>query len=329
MTPSKLSGLIKFLTEHGSQSISYSTLQSDLHHRIDPDCGYAAYGSHGNHNFILGRPICARNEMADFVASAIADLNDPAFVQIDDETAALLHDQFGYKVTRMGVETLLPIPEYQLDGDSKKSRLRASIRKGRATTDVFELDQRELAARFEVGPGELDRLTSDWVATKKIRRELRFLIRKAVYEDEPFVRKFYSLDDRRQLHGFIFFDPIFKDGEVVGYCPTVMRARPGSSMGHVAYILFAAMEVFKREGKQVLSLGLSPSPPARSAFRHDRITFHGLKLLYRYGNGFYNFKGMRYYKNQFKGMTQDTYCATRRTFSVPESLAIARFTGFI
>ena len=303
MTPGKLNGLIELLKRHGSQSIAYSTLQSDLNHRIEPGRGYAAYGSCLNHNFMLGNPICSLDEMADFIGNAVSDLNDPAFVQIDRETAKLLHDRFGYKVTRFGVETFLSIQNYCLEGDTAKSRLRASIRRGREVTDVFEFSQAELNERFSIGPVELDAVTKAWIATKKIKRQLRFLTRQPVYHDEPFVRKFYSIDADQNLQGFIFFDPIFEEGEVVGYCPSVMRARPGASMGHVAYILFMAMDVFKAEGKELLSLGLSPSLPDRSGFRHDPLTFHGLKLLYRYGNSFYNFRGMSYYKNQFKGMT--------------------------
>lgn len=329
MTPGKLNGLIELLRRHGSQSIGYSTLQGDLNHRVEPGRGYAAYGSHLNHNFVLGNPICSPEEMAEFVESAIGALDDPAFVQVDRETAELLHDRFGYKVTRFGVETFLPIQDYSLEGDPRKSRLRASIRRGREVSEVFELAQSDLAEKFGIGPAELDAVTAEWLAAKKVKRQLRFLIRQPVYHDEPYVRKFYSIDADKGLQGFIFFDPIFADGEIVGYCPSVMRARPGASMGHAAYILFTAMDVFKIEGKELLSLGLSPSAPQGSGFRHDALTLHGLKLLYRYGNCFYNFKGMSYYKNQFKGMTSDSFCATRRSFSAVESLAIARFTGFI
>ncbi len=329
MTPRKLNRLIELLSEHGSQSISYSTLQSDLKHHIELERGYAAYGSHLNHNFILGNPICSPDEKTDFIESVISNLDDPAFVQVDRETAELLHDEFGYKVTKLGVETLLPIQEYRLEGDTAKSRLRASIRRGRETAEVVELSQSELAQNFDIGPAELEAVTAEWRRTKKIKRPLRFLIRRAVYDDEPYVRKFYSIDANKNLQGFMFFDPIFDGGEVVGYCPSVMRARPSASMGHVAYILFMAMEEFKAEGKSLISLGLSPSLPNRSGLRHDLLTYYGLKLLYRYGNGLYNFKGMSFYKNQFRGLTSDSYCATRRAFSGFESLAIARFTGFI
>ncbi len=329
MTPSKFNGLIELLKRHGSQSIAYSTLQSDLNHRVEPGLGYAAYGSHLKHNFILGNPICPPEEMADFVQGAITDLDDPAFVQVDRETANMLHDDFGYKVTRFGVETFLPVQDYSLEGDAGKSRLRASVRRGREVAEVIELDRADLADRFGIGAAELNAVTAEWLATKKVKRQLRFLIRRPVYHDEPFVRKFYSIDADQNLQGFIFFDPIFADGEVAGYCPSVMRARPGSSMGHAAYILLTAMDVFKAEGKELLSLGLSPSAPQSSGLRHDALTFLGLKLLYQYGNCLYNFKGMSYYKNQFSGLTRDSFCATRRSFSAVESLAIARVTGFI
>jgi len=329
MTPSKLNHLLGFLKSYGTQSIAYSTLQNYLDHHVIEDIGYAAYGNRSGHRFVLGGPICPDQYMARFIDSLIGELKNPAFVQIDKKTAELLHDHFGYKVTRLGIETLLPIQKYSLDDDSNKSRLRASIRRGRERAKVFELDQSALVERFAIEESDLDEISKQWIDVKTNKRPLRFLIRKAKYADEPYVRKFYSIDDKENVLGFIFFDPIFERGDIVGYCPSVMRAKPSAPMGHAAFILFEAIAKFKEEDIETISLGLSPEAPSRSAFRHDMMTFYGLRMLYEYGNRIYNFKGTRYYKSQFKGRSVDSYFATKKTFSIFESFAIARYAGFI
>ena len=329
MTPSKLNHLIGYLKDHGSQSIDYSTLQDHLDHHVINDIGYAAYGNQSGHRFVLGGPICSREHMVEFIQSLVGALGNPAFVQIDKKTAELLHDQFGYKITRLGIETFLPIQDYSLYDDSKKSRLRASVRRGRERARVLELDQSALMDRFAIDETDLGELSMQWIDVKTNKRPLRFLLRKATYSDEPYVRKFYSIDDDNNVLGFIFFDPIFKNGDIIGYCPSVIRTKPGAPMGHAAYILFEALAEFKEENRKIISLGLSPVTPSRSAFRHDLMTFYGLKFLYEYGNRMYNFSGMSYYKKQFKGSSVDSYCATRKTFSAFESLAIARYVGFV
>lgn len=329
MTPSKLNNLLEFLRKFGGQSISYSTLQNDLDHLVIEGKGYAAYGSKLGQNFVLGRPICADKNIPVIVDELAKKLKYPAFVQIDKETAKLLYNDFGYKITRMGVETVLPVQCYELEGDSKKNNLRISVKKGSAVADVHELNQAQLKELFNIDVKDLEEISQEWLATKTSKKPLRFLVRQAVYGDEPYVRKFYSVNGNNEPLGFIFFDPIFSNREVIGYCPSVMRARPSAPMGHAAYILLKAMEKFKSEDKRLLSLGLSPISPSKSFFRHDLTTFYALKLLYAYGNTIYNFKGMRYYKNQYRGLTSDMYIATKKVFSGFESLAIARFCGFI
>ena len=49
-------------------------------------------------------------------------LKNPAFVQVDLATASILHREFNYKVTQLGVETFIPMQKYSLQNDPWKAQ---------------------------------------------------------------------------------------------------------------------------------------------------------------------------------------------------------------
>lgn len=327
---SSLSSFLPYIIQYGTNSVSYSALQSNLRYWHKRDVGFAPYGSYSGYNFVLGRPLCPDDHLVEFLELFIKDLNNPAFVQIGEAVAQVLHDSFGYKVTQMGIEHFLNIQNYFLENDPQKGRLRASLRRGLKKAKVYELTQAQLMNWFGIFPKDLEHLSSDWLARKTFKKPLSFLIRKPIYEDEPFVRKFYSIDAYNNLQGFIFFSPIFKEGRVTGYCTDIMRASAKAPYGHVAYMILQAINKFKKEGKDFLSLGLSPEiNNAKASMRHDKLTHHSLKFLYKYGNNLFNFKGIYRYKKQFRGITKPSYIATRRRIPASELLALLQYMDFI
>ncbi|MFQ5574176.1 MAG: phosphatidylglycerol lysyltransferase domain-containing protein [Terriglobia bacterium] len=323
------SALLPLLTKYGGSSISYSTLEPGLKHWFVANVGYAAYTSSLGHKFVLGCPVCHDESLGVITSDLVNNLNRPAFVQIDEAFAELLHAKFGYKITQIGVETSLDIQKYSLTDDSRKSRLRASLRKGRLTSNVHELTSAELSDRFRIGRINLDELSRKWLAGKTKRKYLRFLIRTISYDDQPFVRKFYSIGRDNQLQGFAFFTPIFEEDNTVGYCCDAVRTGPDAPYGHAAYLILSALDHFRQEGLRTLSLGLSPVVSRDAEFRPDFLTTQALKYLYRYGNGLFNFSGIYRYKKQFGGERKPAFMATGRTFTGIESLALARLMRFV
>lgn len=320
---------INYLKKYGSEPISYSTLQEGLNDFHAENVGFMSYANYWGYNFVLGGPVCSEKYNLQFLTNAIQILQEPTFVQIGKKTAKVLHDAFGYKITQLGIETNISIQEYQLQNDPEKRNLRSFMRKGKEQSVVYELTQSELKERFGISPSDLDGLSKKWLSNKTSKEQLKFLVRNTVYEDEPFVRKFYSIGRNNKLMGFVFFNPLFNNDEVVGYCADIMRASDAASKGHVAYMILAALEKFKAEGKVILSLGLSPCANIRkSEFHHDVITFLLLKMFFNYGNRIYNFKGIYDNKKQYRGVEEEVFVAIKKV-PIFKLIAINKYIGVI
>lgn len=322
-------GLLPFLTKYGTNTISYAALHSNLHKWFDQKYGFASYASHLGFNYVLGRPLCSDKFLPYVIKSLTRELDSPAFVQVGEYVANVLHDKFNYKITQIGVERFLDIQTYNLDDSPIKGRLRASVRRGLETSKVYELDQEQLQSGFGVDQQNLEDFSADWLGRKTLKKPLRFLIRKPVYTDEPFIRKFYSFDKKNNLLGFVFFSPFFKNNQIIGYCTDIMRAASSAPYGHVAFIIMQALEKFKAEGKELLSLGLAPKVCVKPNYRNDWLTHRGLKLLYQYSNHFFDFTGIYNYKKQFGGITKPSFIATKRHFTLLESFALMNYMGFL
>lgn len=320
---------IERLKKWGSSPISYSILQKGLCDYYNAS-GLVSYANYLTYNFVLGDPICPEYEKIDFLQEVITKLKFPAFVQVQEDTARLLHDKFRYKINQLGIETSINIQTYSLLNDTKKTNVRAFIRKGNAQSKVYELTQEELRRDFNITIQDMVKFSEEWLSGKTKKKDLRFLIRNIVYEDEPFVRKFYSITQDGKLMGFVFFNPIFKEDRIIGYCADMMRSSKESSKGHIAYVIFSAIEKFKQEKKDIVSLGLSPCANLTySDFRQDHVTFYMLKMFYYFGNKVYNFKGINEHKRQYQGLEYKVYSATHRTFPWIENFAINKYIGIV
>ncbi|MEM9444312.1 MAG: DUF2156 domain-containing protein [Verrucomicrobiota bacterium] len=320
-----------YLKRYGSDPIAYSTIQSGLRDYYIADSGYASYASCLGSHFILGSIICSDKDLENFATEVIKDLGCPSFVQINKSFARLLHDHFGYKVTKIGVESQLHTQSYELSNDYKKRNLRSYIRKGERQSNIYELTIEGLSKQFDISVGDIECVTKQWLSQKKRKKQIRFLTRETIYEDEPGVRKFYSIDKNNELIGFVFFNPIYSEGETVGYCADHMRVVKGASKGHVAYIIMKAFEKLKQEGISYLSLGLSPFYRLGSDtdFKESLGLRALFQFLYRYGNRLHNFKGLSSYKAQFRGDEHDVYVATKSINPIKDVLAFHKYMGLI
>src|SRR5205807_7142930 len=110
--------------------------------------------------------------------------------------------------------------------------------------------RRDLITRFIEEKGDI----CFWQISRPVAHilEITFLVRPVVFEDEPDVRKFFTFDQDGQLKAFAFFDPVYEEGEVVGYlCSTRRRLPEADSLVGYAQMRHA-IETFQQEGKRYL-----------------------------------------------------------------------------
>jgi phosphatidylglycerol lysyltransferase len=325
------SAKIDYLRKYGESAISYTTIQPDILDLFEDGLGYVSYARKWGANLIVGDPICSVERRIDFLRHVVGQLHNPSFVQVNAKTAAVLDREFGYKIVSIGVETELDVQEYQLLNDPKKRNLRSYIRKGEAQATVEEATLDELESRHGIGLSEIVSMTEEWQAGKTVTGQLRFLLREHGHEPEPYVRKFYSITPDHRLMGYVYFNPMFRDGEPYGYCADAMRSAGEASKGHVAYIIMKAMEAFRAEGKEILSLGLSPCyglAPV-TEFSTSRRAHFFISRFGALGNRFFNLRGIAENKRQYRAREVPVYMAFKRMLSAPELLRLIKCIGLI
>ncbi|MRR14793.1 DUF2156 domain-containing protein, partial [archaeon] len=102
--------------------------------------------------------------------------------------------------------------------------------------------------------------------------------------------------------------PVYENGQLLGYVPNISRSSPKFKQGIFYPLMVHAMETFKKEGVPSLYLGISPAvvdeddKPCES-----KIFKFTVRLLYKFGNYFYSFKGLHFTKSRFQGREVRTF----------------------
>ena len=199
-------------------------------------------------------------------------------------------------INKLGIETHLYL-------DSIDSAYR-----GKSYQDVRK--NRNIAQRvgLVVREGKLDQhnlktitnISEKWLKNKKNRSELSILIREISLAKEPDVRYFFAELDGEIL-GYIFFNPIYKDSKIIGYYTNTERydlpdnLLPGR-FNIMTYITYEAIEKFKEENIQFISLGLSPLYDVSNSHYQDNPELTDLFNQMFAENELYAFKGIAFHK---------------------------------
>ncbi|MFW6449592.1 MAG: DUF2156 domain-containing protein [Nanoarchaeota archaeon] len=312
---------LEYLQRFGDFCMAYSTLQPGLNYFDVPDTGYIAYIS--NTNFIpfanditiaFFDPVSEKGEAKkELLENFIQTFKNPLFVQVHEETAEMLHD-IGYNVNHFGIETDVSVQDFKVKGDKMravKKGIKTGQKKGmyicELTTEMNDEERKRLFSQMK-------EISENWMSTKNVDdKEVRYIIRPAVYDDERFVRKFFVKNSEDLVEGFSFYDPIFSKGEIIGYTPSVARFAPVSFKGINYFTNVEVMNKFKEEGIQHLNLGLSPfyKVPEEETRGSGFLNFV-FSNLFKYGEKIYNAKGLAEHKRQYRSKELPVYLASKR-----------------
>ena len=314
MTPS-LETRLDLVRRHGSFTLAYSAaVQPGLDHFGD-ERGFIAYRKIAGTALVLSDPVAAAGEIPGLIDRFRAEHRDACFIQVSRPVARLLADR-GYFVNEMGTETRLDLAGYAFDGKEKRNLRMATNRmraRGYATREC---------AMADLDRGEVERVSNGWRATRTIRnREVVFLNRPFTHDDGPDVRRFFTFDPEGRLVAFGFFDPVYENGDVVGYSTSFKRRLPEADLKAGQAITRIAIEQFQREGRKWLFLGLSPLADIEDReFRCNRLVSAWFRFGYRnalFNRFIYNLQGHAEHKREFRGVAFQTYYASDRVLALP------------
>jgi lysylphosphatidylglycerol synthetase-like protein (DUF2156 family) len=307
--------LSPFLQQHGREGIAYATLQEGMEYFIG-ETGYIAY-TRVRHPLFARRakriafsdPICAPEDLPALLRSFLARDGRAAFCIISEQCAEVLRPM-GFKVNCIGYEPLLPIQTYNSEGNWKELDLIKRAR-NEARREGITIQEKD-GASLNLQQQELRALSSRWIRSKKINdREIWLYARRPVFDHEEGVRKFVAYDKEGRVAGFVFYDPMFREGRVFGYSANIVRCNEQRFGRLATAVHMVAVEKFKAEGIELLDLLLAPFAKLECGhFNDDLCAKLFFKLSSRFGNHIYNFRGLSFHKSKYRGQERPLYYAS-------------------
>jgi len=294
---------------YGDFSLAFSTaVQKGLEH-FGNEQGYIAYGRKMGSVIALGDPVVGREDRATLIDSFVEAANSPCFAEIGSETAGYLAAK-GYRIAMMGIDSVLDLATYDFSG-TRKETVRYSERwlerKGYRITEAESMPGAEEM---------IEDLSRRWRSSRIVdSREMTFLNRPLNVNGDPMMRRFLLIEPDGRVGCLLYFDPICRGGEVVGYMTAFKRKVPETTSHAEIGLTKHAVDLFKAEGRERVMLGLSPfCDVVASGFPESRAFRVMLQQLYRsdrINRKVFNMQGLAAFKRRFHGKEEPRYFAWR------------------
>jgi len=272
--------------------------------------GFVMFGVSGRTWVAMGDPVGPpelRRELAwQFHEVADAHHGLTVFYEVGAEDLPIYLD-LGLSLRKLGEEARVRIPDFSLDGGARKG-LRQTLRRMEREGASFEV----LPA--EAVPALLDdlALVSDAWLESKSTREKRFSLG---CFDRAYLSQTPLAVVRR--HGrIVAFANVCAPDARDEFSVDLMRYDDDAPSGVMEFLFIELLLWWQKQGYGWFSLGMAPL----SGFEEHRLAplWNRLgALLFRHGANFYNFQGLRAFKEKFDPVWEPRYLASPGGLAVP------------
>lgn len=260
----------------------------------------------------VGEPFARKLVVREF--AEFCDLNGWAFCfhQVTGEGAAELREA-GLTAIKIGEEAVIPLAEFSLAGKSFKHIRNTVNGLEREGFRVEVLSQPIPADTMD----ELEEVSDAWLADGGHRERgftLGHFSREYLAETEVHVVR--APDGR--IEAFANLLPSFQSTQ--GNFD-LMRRRPDAEDGVMDFLFVHLIEHFRARGMEGLNLGMAPL----ANLEGGGLVTQAMRLLYSHGSRFFNYAGLRAYKQKWKPRWEPRYLVYRSDLQLPQlALAVAR-----
>ena len=261
----------------------------------------------------MGDPI-GSNEEARELAWQFRDLCGrhgawPVFFEVGAANLDLYLD-LGLALTKLGEEARVELAQFDLRGPA-----RAGLRQGRARVlrqgCGFEILPREAVAQ---ALPELERISRDWLAAKATREKG---FSNASF-DVAYLRQFPVAVVKRGER-LIAFANLWLGAGRQEISVDLMRHAGDAPNGTMDFLFTELMLWGRQEGYRWFNFGMAPLSGLEE--RAGAPLWHRFgHLVYQYGEHFYNFRGLRQYKEKFRPVWSPRYLASPGGLALPAVL---------
>jgi phosphatidylglycerol lysyltransferase len=234
---------------------------------------------------------------------------EPVFYQVTAERLGLYVD-LGLAALKVGEEARVPLGEFSLEG-SGRADLRQSHRRARRDGASFEVIP---PAGVHLLLPSLQRISDSWLSAKSTG-EKRF----SVGAFTPSYLRQFPLAVVRAEGTLAAFANIWTTGTKEELSVDLMRFGPDAPRSSMDYLFIELMLWGRREGFRWFNLGMAPlsgleSHPLAPAWH--RVG----NFIFRHGEHFYNFDGLRRYKLKYDPVWEPRYLVARGGIALPRVL---------
>jgi len=234
----------------------------------------------------------------------------PVFYQVRPDRIPIYLD-VGLQLLKLGEEAHVDLAGFSLEGGHRKDE-RHTLRKLEKEGCSFEIVPRERVA--ELLP-ELRAISDEWLQTKNTR-EKGFSLG---FFNKPYLMNFPHAVVRRGGE-ILAFANIWEGAEKEELSIDLMRYRGDAPPGIMDYLFLSIMLWGKEQEYERFSLGMAPLAGLESRSLAPLWNRVG-GLVFRYGEHFYNFQGLRHYKEKFDPVWTPMYLASPGGLALPTILA--------
>ena len=277
------------------------------------DSAMLMYGVEGRSWVALGDPI-GDEEASENLAWRFHEMADrhggwTVFYEVGTERLPLYID-LGLSLLKLGEEATVPLHDFSLDGNRRKG-LRRAMR-----------DAEKRNVEFEIVP--VERVPSIMPVIRGISD--RWLDDKSVREKGFSMGRFdetYLLNHPMALVHVdgqpVAFANVWCGGEKSELSVDLMRWTPAAPPGMMDYLFVQLMLWGRDEGYARFNVGMAPLSGLENRALAPVWARAGA-LMFRFGEHFYNFRGLRQYKEKFDPVWEPRYLASPGGLALPRIL---------
>lgn len=274
---------------------------------------YLMYSVEKGSWIVLGDPVGDTNEFAELIWD-FKDLcyrygGKPVFYEVGKEYLHLYLD-IGLTPIKIGEEASVPLETFSLEGPARKE-LRQSYNKAVRQGFAFEVIE---ASRVPETLPALKEISDVWLSGKNTK-EKGFSLG---FFDEKYLKNF-PVAIVRLRNKMIGFATLLPGGGKNELSIDLMRYVPEAPHGVMDYLFVEIMLWGRNQGYKWFALGMAPLAGLENRTLAPLWNRIG-GFIFHHGEHFYNFRGLRFYKNKFDPIWEPKYIVVPSGFSLPKIL---------
>jgi phosphatidylglycerol lysyltransferase len=300
-----------------SASLVYLGDKHFLFHKADDEAkpdGFLMYGISGKTWVSMGDPIGSEEVVRDLIWQFRQETHHNDYRAIFYEIGQQFlpyYIELGFSLLKIGEDAIVDLDSFSLKG-SKRSAMRNII--SRFDRDGYHFEILNQEQTLTVLP-ELKLISDSWLEEKKVR-EKGFSLG---FFNEEYLGHFRTAVVRNPEGKIMAFSNLWESHERKRVSVDLMRYLKDSPSSLMDYLFLQIILMCQEEGYKSFDLGMAPFSGLPSGALSPFWNRLG-SALYKHGEDFYNFQGLRKYKNKFHPKWEPRYIAVQGGLSLPRTL---------